>query len=127
MKHRSEPTKELSWTPVLRGPIFCSPACGAGCSKAGYDLACKQSAALAKHLGKGWHARVAENLHWYWSVDNGGLSLWPSSAGSYMVILNTRGFSFVKHGKNPRAIIKAAIEALDAHIALITKQRKELA
>lgn len=117
---------KLNWTPVLRGPIYCSSACGAGCSKAGYDLACKQSAALAKRLGAGWKARVAENLHWYWSVDKGGLSVSPSSPGRFMVILNADGFNLVHHGRNPRAIVNAAMEAFDAHIAHLQNRRKAM-
>ena len=60
--------KRLSWKPVRRGGIYCSPACGNNCSREAYDTACARAKALAKQLGRGWKAHVWENLGWHWRV-----------------------------------------------------------
>lgn len=57
---------ELSWTPVLRGTIYCSPACGGGCTKSAYDLAVGLADNLARRLGNGFVPRVTENLGWHY-------------------------------------------------------------
>ena len=57
--------KPLSWKPRLQGEIYCSPACGGGCTKVAHDAAKKQASELAKQLGKGWKPHVWENLGWF--------------------------------------------------------------
>jgi len=47
---------------VRKGPIYCAPACGGGCTKAAYDAAVRKSRALAKRMGKGWVPYVWEKL-----------------------------------------------------------------
>jgi hypothetical protein len=58
----------LSWKAIRRGSIYCSPACGGGCTYAAYQKACRDAAALAKRMGNGWTPRVHENLGWHWCV-----------------------------------------------------------
>lgn len=60
--------KQLSWTPIRRGPFYCSPACGARCTILQYDKAWMAANALAKRLGEGWKPVVHENMNWYASV-----------------------------------------------------------
>lgn len=59
---------ELSWTPERQGAMYCSPACGRGCTKKEHDEAKKAGARLAKNLGAGWDVRVWENLGWHYSA-----------------------------------------------------------
>jgi len=58
----------LSWTPTGGGYIFCSPACGRGCTKAEHAAAKMAGAALCKRLGPSWTPRVWENLGWYYEA-----------------------------------------------------------
>lgn len=45
-----------------RKKIYCSPACGGGCTHAKYMEACRESRKPAQQLGVGWTAEVHENL-----------------------------------------------------------------
>ena len=56
------------WTPVLKGDVFCSPACSCGCKKADFDSATKKAHALAHTLGDGWEPSVWENLGWHFEA-----------------------------------------------------------
>ena len=56
------------WTPVLDGPIYCSPSCGGKCTLAAYEQANKDAAAMALRLGAPWQPCVTENLGWYWRL-----------------------------------------------------------
>lgn len=63
---------ERDWTPVLKGKIFCSPACGGHCTKKQHDEAVKLANALKrklkKEIGGEWVIRVHENLGWHFAV-----------------------------------------------------------
>lgn len=65
------------WLPVLRGDIYCSPACGGNCTKSAYDNAVMVSNRLASQLGDGWIPEVFENMGWYWKVQKGDLTVRP--------------------------------------------------
>jgi len=58
-------TEKLSWKAKLRGNIYCSPACGANCTKDQHDATVSIGKLLASALGEGWTYIVRENLHWY--------------------------------------------------------------
>jgi len=60
--------KELSWTARRRGPIYCAPACGAGCTIFQFDHAGILANQTAKRLGKGWKPSVHENIGWFAGV-----------------------------------------------------------
>lgn len=60
--------KELSWKPVTRGHLYCSPACGCGCTRAAFEAATLAAQKLAERLGKGWKPNVWENCGWHYSV-----------------------------------------------------------
>lgn len=66
-----------SGKPVRKGKIYCSPRCGAGCTHADYIAAKDAAARLIIRLGKGWKARVWENLGWHWMVSNGAVEVVP--------------------------------------------------
>lgn len=60
------------WKAVRRGPIYCAPACGGGCTHAAFLKATADAAALCASLnktsGKGWTPNVWENLGWHHSA-----------------------------------------------------------
>lgn len=62
--------KTKSWEPKRRGIFYGSSACcGARyCKWADYVRAKRRAARLARHMGKGWTARVHENLGWHYNV-----------------------------------------------------------
>lgn len=59
------------WTPILKGDVYCSPACGCGCKKAAYDKVVASANALVATLGYGWEPNVWENCMWYYQVTKG--------------------------------------------------------
>lgn len=63
---RSAPPRPDSWTPVRNGNVYCSPACGHGCTHQAYLEATAQAHNLARLLGGGWHGVVSENLGWHY-------------------------------------------------------------
>ena len=60
--------RELSWDPVRNGEIYCSSACGGGCTIDSYLQAVENANHLCKELGPGWVPRVWENLGWHYSA-----------------------------------------------------------
>jgi len=113
-----------NWTPVLKGAIYCSPACGGKCTKDKFDEATDRAKWLADKLGPGWKPRVHENLGWHWGVVKGdGLpgrhrSLLEVSErnGKYNVMLNTNP-QFVRSGPDVNECIEDCLTALHKHIA----------
>ncbi|MEB7891012.1 hypothetical protein NGK36_17215 [Hafnia alvei] len=79
------------WVPVLRGKIYCSPACGFGCTKEQYDRAMVAAESLARRLGEGWMAKVWENGSWNYSAVNHVACIKPpfSAGGQYLCIIRT--------------------------------------
>ena len=67
------------WTPIRNGIIYCSPACGAGCTHEAYEEAVSLAVALAqkcnKEIGGNWEPRVHENLGWHWCVVQEGSNI----------------------------------------------------
>jgi hypothetical protein len=119
--------RKLSWKPVKRGSIYCSSACGRGCTSAEYDLAVKKAAALAKRMGKGWKPRVWENLGWHYMVRNGIFEITvPSFNGDRYIAWVQSYPQFIVHCKDPRKGLRQAIKDFDAWIAAIQKQRAKL-
>jgi hypothetical protein len=61
-----------NWTPIRKGDIYCSPACGANCTHKAYEEATGKAKKLAekctKEIGGEWEIRVHENLGWHWCV-----------------------------------------------------------
>jgi hypothetical protein len=64
--------RNRDWTPVKRGGIYCSPACGMGCTTEMYNKAMKDADALckraAKEVGGEWVPDVWENLGWHYAI-----------------------------------------------------------
>lgn len=82
--------RRLSWKPVRRGDIYCSPACGRGCTYREYLSAVAAAKKLAKEL-PGFKPHVCENLGWHYSVvARGGRVSVYNNFGSYSVLANLR-------------------------------------
>jgi hypothetical protein len=126
---------ELSWKPVLKDGVYCSPACGGGkgiCDKSKYDKAVRDSTALAKKMGNGWNTYVHENLGWFWTVYKGKpangifgiglLEINPSSGGGYTAWVQSSP-QFICHHRDPKIALRMAIKEFDAHLAALNKQR----
>jgi hypothetical protein len=56
------------WQPVLKRGLYCSPACGRGCTKKEYDRLRQFGRRIAAGLGSGWMIRMHENLGWFMEV-----------------------------------------------------------
>jgi hypothetical protein len=79
-------SNSLSWRPVRRGDIYCSPACGRGCTWKEYEEAWK----LARHIAKqlpGFKPCVHENLGWHARAEalDGHITV-SKSCGSYLAL-----------------------------------------
>lgn len=79
MQTTATKTERDGWTPVLyaNGTRYCSPLCGAQCTKADYDQAVADGAALAERMGAGWEPRIWENLGWHYNVRKGCAKICP--------------------------------------------------
>lgn len=52
-------------TPVSQpNGVYCSPRCGFKCTRAAFNQAHEEAAALCKELGEGWEPRIWENWGW---------------------------------------------------------------
>lgn len=71
------------WTPKLSGTVYCSPACGGGCTKADFDKATTSAQHLANRLGHGWFAHVWENLGWHWEANKRRAGVTLQEDGKY--------------------------------------------
>lgn len=61
-------TEEERWTPVRRGDVYCSPACGNNCTVYDFEAAHTNAQALVSVLGPKWKPRVWENLGWHYAA-----------------------------------------------------------
>lgn len=89
--------KEPDWKPVRRGLIYCSPACGGGCTVAQHLRATLAADKLVRQLthgtGRGWKARVWENLGWHYAAERGTLTVYPTSGVYYCLLSDCVGAS----------------------------------
>lgn len=99
--------KKLSWKPKRRGNIYCAPACGRGCTYAEFVLAQTQGKRLAKRLGRGWEARIWENLGWHYEAVKNHVLRVHRCPGCYHAYFA----GGVEEGKTPEEAIKRAMEA----------------
>jgi len=114
--------KELSWKPRVRGDVYCSPACGRGCTRAEYQHADKMADKLVIQLGVGWRARVWENLGWHYEAKAGEWSVYPS--GDRMFLASNGQFGAAADtpaeavAAARAAVIEAAKKLMDSARAL---------
>ncbi len=102
------------WKPKRKGDKYCAPLCGYGCKHAAYLDATKNARALAKRMGKGWKARVWENLDWHWEVRRGGAQLSTDNDGKeYWCLFNGLGFGEVYYAPTPEKAFEKARKDCD--------------
>lgn len=123
--------KALSWTPRLKGKIYCSSACGGGCTKVQYDKALNSAIQLKnllqKKIGGNWKIRTRENLGWFSSVSCGTISVSTPSYGGkdYLVLVSLNKLSGSGSGSgvlgkpfggtDPVKVVKKSIKNLQAY------------
>lgn len=100
-------TSPLSWTPRRRGKVYCSPACGGGCTWADYRRASRRAEDLAVALGPGWSAVVWENLGWFWKAANGNAEVRPEG-DRFSAKITMTGHQFLAVEDTPRDAIGVA-------------------
>lgn len=111
-----------NWKPVLKGKVYCSSACGGGCTKKAHEKAVRESDKLAKTLGKGWKPRVWENLGWHWQVIKGNIEVTNCTFDKkteYQAWLQTSPQIITGHHKTPAIALRALSN-------LMYKRRDEL-
>ena len=106
----------LSWTPVRRGTIYCSPACGWKCLWAAYEKAQINAGDLVDELGEGWVPRVWENLGWHFAAETPDrlVKLHPSGE-SYTAFISTEpssGGTWTGRGKTAKEALQDAMTAV---------------
>lgn len=84
----------LSWVPRRRGEIYCSPACGRGCTWAEYQAAlaeAEKAVAVIKKRGRlslvGVKVDVFENLGWHWALKHLHFGLYPTNGGRFSILM----------------------------------------
>lgn len=110
------------WTPVRRGAIYCSPACGGGCTHQAYLEAQVQAQEMLDALGgpttggNAWEKRVHENLGWYGSVRlviNGQVvAQLQKNRNGYSCYIESNP-QFVADGETPRDAVQRALLKLE--------------
>lgn len=112
---------DTSWTPVRRGKVYCSSACGHGCLYADYLKAQHAAKALAKRMGDGWKPKIWENLGWHYSAVHraSGISIneYPYSGDHFTVYALGGAYT----GKTPAKAIAAAILTTQQEVLRVTE------
>lgn len=81
-------TKKLSWKPRRKGDVYCSPACGHGCTWEEYTAAKRTGLKMLTSMRKpsAWRVHVWENLGWHVIIEhvksNGRLSVCVSHSNN---------------------------------------------
>ena len=112
---------KINWTPIRRGKIYCSSACGGNCTWAAYQLAKRCAAAMVKELGPNWKPHVYENLGWHYQVDSedGHISVHNRpSTGEYWAAID--GY-WSADGKTPSLAVSAAAARTRRHLEQLTR------
>ena len=110
--------KKLSWKPVRKGKIYCSPACGIDCTYVEYLNAVKGAKSLEKELGDGWTGTVWENMGWYFEAEHfeathsSGIRVYPNGQ---LYTATLEHFSIYEMAKTPKkavAKVKKVVKSL---------------
>lgn len=126
---------EKKWTPVRRGPLFCSPACGRGCTGEEYKAARTKAALLCRILGDGWEPRVTENLGWHYdAIALGGLLVVNPVGKQFYAAYCPSGDgvcmspSFIsEHRKDPRQAVREVASKIAAESSRLNSILKTVA
>ncbi|NRF83817.1 hypothetical protein HQ619_07740 [Burkholderia gladioli] len=114
------------WTPRLTGKIYCSPACGFGCTKDDFDRASALAYAFATNLGSGWQAHVWENGGWHWEVTKGAAILRPTHDGRFhaeirFMFNDTHETLIRETRRDAREAVQAVIDTLDQKVRVLKR------
>lgn len=120
------------WTPRRFGLFYCSPRCGAHCTRAEFETATRKAAALCKRLGPGWEPCVWENMGWFYSAQNGVATVhanhhkaYPGGV-SYSVYFNTAK-QFVTSDRSPTKALALATGAARLAVSKINRDLRRIA
>jgi hypothetical protein len=117
--------EKLSWTPVRSGKLYCSSACGGGCTYAAFLKAIKNGDELAAHCGRGFTRHVWENLGWHFHAElvKNRLQISELSANTFHANL---GGQHVASGRTPKAAIANVVRNIKTDIASLQALLKGL-
>lgn len=128
MGHTASHVRDLSWDPIHKGEIYCSPACGGHCTWAAYQDAERKAKALALLLGKGWVPCVWENLGWHWAAQtaDGLMKVHPNvyrdKTVSYTAFFGAgSGGQWAVHNDDPEAAVADALALAQKEAERISK------
>jgi hypothetical protein len=110
------------------GPAYCSPWCGFDCTKAAFDRATTEAAALAARMGPGWEPRVWENGGWNYDVHKGVAVIHTSmvcgsrlignwTVGGYTAWINAPGIQFINSAETPEDALGISKQQARTHVA----------
>lgn len=115
--------KSRDWTPIRSGNVYCSPACGGGCTVAAYKSASRKAKALAQKLGiDNWSPVVSENLYWFYHVEcnSAPISIYPHGRDEFWcTTADSIGLQFCDTGKTPAGALARVIDRLKAAASLL--------
>lgn len=103
--------KEPSWSPKLRGKLFCSDACGHGCTLTAFKRARIAADGLAAAMGKGWAPVVWENMGWHFRAVKDVSDVRPTAKG-YIAFINADR-QFIAEAATPKLAFLFALEKMD--------------
>lgn len=114
----------LSFEPVRRGKIYCSPACGAACTWRDYQTAIRKALALAARCGRGWKIRVNENCGWHYGATSPGghIHVYQGAAVFHALLhpeKDTCAGRWTATAKTPKGAIRRVLQAATAEYDLI--------
>lgn len=126
--------RKKSWKPIRRGKVYCSPACGGGCTHAAYVKANKDAAMvrLTMRHPRNWKVHIWENLGWHWCVQafDRKLSVRNGEDGKFSADLGLSGIGHwgtKKRHKTAQAavddVLLAAFNAVTESMKLVTTAR----
>lgn len=135
LKSSKAPEKALSWKPVKRGKLYCSPACGGGCTRAAFRAACDAAEACCLKMDRVdlWEIHVWENLGWHWRIerklDGGMLLTVDGDAGGYHAMLGENGSCWSEwydqaYSKTPQAAVDHRMNKAAAHVKRLNKMMR---
>lgn len=86
------------WTPRhLPGGVYCSPACGNGCTIAEFNNAERDAASLCARMGDGWEPVIWENLGWHYMAAKGLFKITPPTGSRDAYIAWFQGSGSARH------------------------------
>lgn len=123
--------RKPNWIPRKRGAVYCSSACGSGCTMADHMNAKRDADRLAKRLAKltggVWDTVVHENMGWHFYVTRRQLEVhnYGLTSGAWASIILC-GKQVHRHAKTPELAVKAVLKELEVIAATFDYYRKEI-